>query len=287
MPSLQDLLSQGAQQGIQGGSIQGRLDELSQNPKFGSSIGSSLGNIPKNNIPTSRYGMYMLRLWNKDKLIFEHWLPENFQFALNSEWEAPYANTSANLLQNSLGGTGGALVDVATASTGLTPRFRYTTMQLWQGSAPVTFNFQLQMRAESDPVAEIVAPVLKLCAIALPAEDEKLGHMLIAPATARSIEYAGTLEQLKEIGSNIDPLSLSSITDAAGKINSNVQFGGSLNLTIGRFLQINDVVIENIAPSFPTRFDRNGIPIECDLELSFKTRFTPTVQDVISWFQGG
>lgn len=218
---------------------------------------------------------YTLRLWNDQELIFEHWLPESFGFELASEWIAPYANTAADAINGT--GVGGPIAHVGAASFGITPRNRYTTMQFWQGSSPVSLSFRLQFRAEADAAREVVYPILLLASISSPAEEPSTG-VLLAPATAHAIDAAEVLKSAIDLGNALvgnGPLP----TGVSG-------IGGDLHLQIGDFLRIKDVFIKSISPVFQTRFESRGLPIEADLDIVFETRFTPTVQDIESWFIG-
>lgn len=254
------------------GNVGNSVNDL--NNRFGERFGGAPYNAAEGNASQSGLSNYTLRLWNGQDLIFEHWLPETFGFSLSSEWEAPYANTAANAINST--GVGGVVLNIASASTGLTPRFRYTTMQFWQGNAPVAFPFTLQFRAEADAVREVVYPILLLASLGLPAEAPSTG-ILIAPAQAESIDtsmaYNSFVTQLRNLAGADLP------TPPTG-------LGGSLILQIGDFLRIDDVYIESMDPQFQTRFEERGMPIEADLNIVFKTRFTPTVQDVQKWFLG-
>lgn len=232
----------------------------------------------------SPLGIYKLRLWNADELLFEHWLPEQFEFSLDSEWASPYATALSSAMEsNSIVGGAAALTG---AAYGLTPRFRWATMQFWQGNSPVSFQFNLEMRAEYNPIQELIVPFLLLSSLALPVENKELGGVLIAPATGKGIDISkDILSKLDAAFSSADVLN--NIGDAISTIKNGIKFGGDLHLQIGRFLTIKDVILKTVSPSFPTRMSKDGIPTEMNLQLAFETRFTPTAQEVIDWFQNG
>lgn len=253
------------------GNVQNNTHDLQD--QFNQRFGGAPYNVADGDVSKSGLTNYMLRLWNDMDPIFECWLPEQFGFELMSEWEAPYANTAANAINGT--GVGGVIANMAAASSGLTPRFRYTTMQFWQGNSPVSFSFRLQFRAEADAATEVVYPILLLASLSLPAEAPNSG-ILIAPAENHSIDAAKAWERIKVAYDNV--------VNGQNLPTPPSGIGGSLNLQIGDFLRVKDVFIKSMSPSFQTRFEARGLPIEADLDITFETRFTPTVQDVQSWF---
>lgn len=191
---------------------------------------------------------------------FSFFLPESIGFQLVGEWDSPLAATIGNFANN---GVTGAVFQGAQIATGHTPRLQSVTELVWQGSTGVDFNFQIDLRAQKSTKKEITDIMRGLAQLTLPAVHENAGNF-IAPLSGGDFKWSldGWLPQVE------------------------VQGRPQLDIQIGKFLLIRDVVVPSAGIEIPTRFHKSGKPIESTIQLTFRTRRTPSVQDVKDWFIG-
>lgn len=203
---------------------------------------------------------YKLYLMQDDKIILEEPLPDNYQFQVGGEWAAPWADTATNLVGNNV------FFGAVKEGTGVTARNVVTSAQRWQGNAPLSFSFPLQLRANSS-TNEVVNPLKVALFSVLPSQLGGTGQ-LVQPSSSNLI-HVDT--------SKFDLFSLGTWQDA-------ISFGGTMTVQIGNFMRVKDVFLKGISVDTPTKFHKSGAPIEINLTLEIETIFTPTLQAAESWF---
>lgn len=235
---------------------------------------------------------YRVRLYRGEKLLFKGWLPENFTFTLDSQWDTPLANT----INDAIGPMASSI-----SYTGLTPRHKAVTYQAWQGSSPVAFNLSIHLKAEDDARADVVERVRRLGQLVLPGEigTGALGFYT-APASIGASVIQG-IEQSTGVSLGVPLPSGSDGTQGQGEgagdraigalrqMENAVTQRGFFKLIIGQnFMVIDDVIVKTVSPNFYVRMDRtHKVPIEAEVDVTFETAFTPSRNDFNKWFRGG
>lgn len=189
--------------------------------------------------------------------ILTFWIPDSLSFAFNGDWGTPFANALTELA----GRTGGAVIDVASAAAGITGRARAPTMLVWQGSSHIEFAFTFELRAVSATKRNVTDKLRALIAYTMPAEDP-----------------------VGNTGAFLAPLSNYLIDPESGQLT--YRYGLKMDLQIGQYLVVPDVVVKAVNPDIPTRYHTSGRPMEANVQVTFSTRYVPSSQEVLKWFIG-
>ena len=181
-------------------------------------------------------------------------LPENFSFSLATSWDNPFNQPVSNFVGGAAGKYGAA-ADVLTtgvkAATGFTTLNKWLSASVWTGGSLFSIDLPFVIQAFEDPkkeVVEVMRDILKL----------------VAPS-----EYMGKF--LKAPGPKIDPTS--------GGVHGDV-----ITVEIGDFFRMDQCVIESVSETFDTQLDKNGDPIGVIINVSVKSYFTTTQEDIDRYF---
>ena len=123
------------------------------------------------------------------------------------------------------------------------------TGHVWMGTEAIEFQLQLQFDANTDIDKDVFDPISKLIIWSSPSEDN--GAILTAP------------------GPNL------------------ISANNRLSLRIGKFLYFDSVIIPNMDITWHSMMHESGIPIAADVEISFRTFYTMTRQDIMALFSYG
>lgn len=211
------------------------------------------------------------------KVVFKAWMPESIAFQLQNTWVDSFAQSLQEKLNS---GLASAAVNGLNATLGYTPRSQALSALLWQGNSSTEFQLPCKIYASKNIVDEIITPLKNLIAVSLPTKTDGGPDAL--------------LDQVKSIGS---------FSDAGGAIASaaksprwfrapSTPMGRSagdqrLDLYIGHFMCIPDVVIQDIQFTMPNRLHKSGAPISCEINITAMTGETPSAEDAINWFYSG
>lgn len=209
-------------------------------------------------------------------VVFKAWMPESIGVVLSNNWEASFAQT----LQEKLNSATLGLANGVNAAFGYTPRAQSLTALLWQGNSSTEFQLPCKIYASSDVVAEIINPLKNLIAVALPTKTQggidpilsKVGSFNDLGDSAKAL--AGAAKNLGWFKAPSTPHGRSSGEER-------------LDLYIGTFMQINDVVIQDIQFTMPNRIHKSGSPVSCEVTITLLTGETPAAEDAINWFVNG
>lgn len=172
-------------------------------------------------------------------------LPERFHIELTSQWAMPFNNATAGSaaggIAGALGvpGSGfiGAAADAALGAAGIGSKAKSMGYQTWESTSPLQFNLDLVFYANENTEREIRErhlALLKLCA----PSTAMGGEVLIAPGP-RLIDGG--------------------------------RAGRSITLYIGRYLQIENVIINSVGSDVVTMMDENGIPVAMTINIGVTT----------------
>lgn len=177
------------------------------------------------------------------------YLPETFNIAFSSNWEAPLEGSSltGGLIQ---GLTGGRIssegADLASGAFGVPTRTKAQSFQIWKGSSAMNFSFEMVFHAQKNTNTEIRDKHIALLKLAAP---KNLAGTLLPPGPSL----------------------------AKGVLSAN----GGVTLQIGKYLLLDNVVITSVGTDVQSRFDALGNPISLSISLSVSSFFTSFDHDDI------
>lgn len=155
-------------------------------------------------------------------------------------------------------GAGGQLLQGAGMVTGYTSMNKLLTGLMWGGASYLDMQLSLEFYAKSDPMTEVWLPTYFLMALAAPVEyNVGFPSMLRAPGPT----LVGTA--------------------TAGGIAG----GDRTTITIGSYLRLQNVVINNVTTTVLSRLHRSGLPVATKVDLSFKSFFVATRNDLAKWMR--
>jgi hypothetical protein len=163
--------------------------------------------------------------------IVEGWIPESFNFTINSEWRTPLAASSP--LSDS--------ASLLLSSFGVSAIAEWMTVAVWSGSSPIEIEIPLIFVAEEEGSArsKVLGQVKKLNKMTLP--SKRSGGFLIPPGPSPvGIANEGSQKFFKEY------------------------FGGTsgeiITIRIGKFLEFNKVIILGVSTEFYPVLEIVGFP---------------------------
>lgn len=187
---------------------------------------------------------YLVKIRSAQVGTVEGWLPEEFSFSVESDWESPFAGNSSTF-QQVLGAIGASARTSALSS------------QVWSGSSPVTLSLPMDFVAKSDAVSEVVNPVKLLMKMALPGETSLGGVLVLDPP---------------------GPAFIDSVTAFRGVIDSSR--GDDITVSIGSFLRLSKVIVRGVSCNWSGRMSVDGYPMQCRADVELRT-FTAITKDQI------
>lgn len=190
-------------------------------------------------------------------------LPERFHMEFSSNWNTPFEGKTMGDMAGSaadatgLGGGGmiGAGIDSALGAAGVGQKLKGQMVQTWENTSPLEMNFDLIFYAHENTEREIKErhlALLKLCAPTV-----LLGTQVLE-APGPKLLQAGGLS------------------------------GRRINLFIGNYLQLTNVIIRSVGADLVSLFDENGIPIGMSINIAISTfNACLTGEELEQMFYGG
>lgn len=182
-------------------------------------------------------------------------LPENFSFSLSTSWDNPFNQPVSNFASGASGGYGQA-VDAATtgvtAATGFTTLNKWLSAGVWTGGSMFQIDLPFVIQAFENTKDEVVKPMRDLLKLVAPSEYE--GKFLKAPGPLIGSPFSGGVR------------------------------GDEITVTIGNFFVMTPCIIESVTETFDTQLDVNGDPIGVTINVSVKSFFTTTKEDIDKFF---
>ena len=194
-------------------------------------------------------------------------LPEHYNISLSSEWESPFANTSATDFAASFAGNttykGIKIQDVISKgsellgqATGVSTRLKSQSLKVWSGSSGVRFSLDLTFHAKTNSETDIRdkhMALLKLCA---PSEHGPGGQILMQPG----------------------PIIANQIWDEKSR---------KISLQLGTYMYFDNVIIHSVGGDIETLCYEKGIPIAMTINIEVETFYSSfTAQDIDLAFKG-
>ena len=192
-------------------------------------------------------------------------VPDTIGLQIENGWDSWWGSgevSTGNSTVNNIISTGRALTGVTNIIQGL-------TVQTWTGTSPLEFQLPLLLNAREDAYHDVVEPMTNIVRLASPYKIT-----LESPSFSSSASEA--------VG--IIPETLRSILHAPGPTFADLRKNdnnSTISLNIGRFIAIPSVVINSVEVSIPTRYTREGYPIELDINVSLRTQHTYAREDIL------
>lgn len=195
-------------------------------------------------MPDSINDKFKVKIESKKSGVITSWVPEEIEFEIVSDWDNP------------LIGGGMREINTLMAAANFSTITQWMTVSVWTGSSPIVVSLPLIFIAENPGEAStlVVDQVRTLMKMAL-------------PSYAADDGIVGVTGLLSPPGPN--PI---------GDIGKHLEFGAGseeINITIGKFIKFNKVLVTRVSPRFSTMLDKDGFPMRADVQLTFRTFNTP------------
>lgn len=253
---------------------------------------------------------------SEGNVVFTAWLPEEFNYSMSSNYEAPFQP----LLQNSW-------VGVAQKLMGANLMTPLMTAQLWSGSETPEFSVQVQLEAESSTAQDVKAKFLRLLQLVTPYTNS-YGMMLspgprvdVKKVLERAAASSSTISSgfdtinsalnlvmddnhqnlLPTSGSGVKTQNGGRMIDSSESVMSeksdvfstasyisgpDALVSNQISISIGRYLYFPSVVITNVNSTLLHCIDgTTGWPMSATIDISFRPLFMPVVNDYKNMFE--
>ena len=228
-------------------------------------------------------------------------LSESFKLNLTSDWES---------LSSGKNGTVGALMDIGARSVfGTSLKTQILTAQTWSGNSPIEFTIPIELKAFSNVKKEVRDPMLLLMRSALPTVGNY--NFLIPPgpnilASVFSSIKSSVIEVPTLVKGAFDYLTADSsdgyqsvdqkkalavMNESRRKIGgnlgaNNIDKGVGISLMLGKFFYIDNLIVTNVSCDIKNIMSNtiDPFPMSVECNVTFRTMFAPTTQDVEKWF---
>lgn len=189
----------------------------------------------------------------------EGFLPESLSINLTSSWDSLLKNMlSGDIFGSGTIGTGAkALANISDLLGLRTAYSQISTFPTWTGTEPIEFSIPFKFDAISDTNTEVYQPWVSLMKVLCPSSEDG-GTFLTAPGPQFRLN-----KEAKKIEFSKDRL---------------------LSLKIGNLIYIRGVIVTAVNNTLYSKFDINGKPISAQSDVTLRTIFSPTVDDITNWF---
>lgn len=180
-------------------------------------------------------------------------LPEQLSFQLTANWDS--------LLKNFLGsgqgnGVIGAFQNIMHLLGTRTAYTQISSFPTWTGTEPLEFSIPFRFDAVSNTEDDVVKPWVSLMKVVCPTSESS--GLLKAPGPQIIWD-----EYQKRPTFNEERV---------------------LSLKIGNFIYIRGVIVTGVSNTLYSKFDENGMPIAAQCDVSLRTTWSPTTEDIENWF---
>jgi hypothetical protein len=237
-----------------------------------------------------------LVICSDQNIVVDAWLPETVGVDVNATYEAPYAQGLGEANQKL-----GAFAQFI----GMNLTTQALTAQIWQGGAFINFQLQFVFHAETNAEKDVMQPIKDLLRLTMP-KDPSGGGILEAPGPHVDIKKlaqnggAGVAQAAQDFRENglksmvdtakqvmNDPLGTAAkVKDAANNVSQRMSSAlvnsvvNNISLYLGQFLYFPSVVITDVSPTFDMTLDGTGKPTRATVDVTFRTFYVPTQNDI-------
>jgi hypothetical protein len=181
-------------------------------------------------------------------------LPEELNLAAHSNWQPIFPVTTIAGIAAQYGGLSGNLASRLAQVSGYNFMVQNLSWQIWDGTDPLEFSVSVLFDAYTSAMNDVLIPMTALESLALPYTQNTPG-VLYPP------------------GPNI----IGAGNTGAGSL-------GYTSIYLGNFAVFAPIIITSVSNTFDTRLDNNGIPIAGRSEVSIRTAFVFSRQDLAKAF---
>lgn len=220
----------------------------------------------------SFYGDYVLNGKSQSLGDIVAWLGEDgVDMAVGSAWSSPFGGFLSSFSGGVLGGLAGA--------AGISFQNQFLTFKTWHGSSYLSLSLPMVFQAETNPVTDVILPVVKLMGLSMPSK----GPMgMFRPPGPSAVDIQTLIKKLSSMTtSSTIKKDLSTVQSYASSIEGG---GEDIAVNLGNYLDIPGIIIEKVVPKFSSSFDRYGNPIRAEVTVSFSTWTIPNREDLYSYF---
>lgn len=193
-------------------------------------------------------------------------MPEQFDLSAESDYAQAFPGGAASFVDEKSRALGNLM-----RLNGYNMMTKEMSLQVWQGSSPMTFSLPLEFVAENDPYTEVTLPIANLYKLTVPRTVGDSGGFLRAPGPTIDVNFSG----LKDAAGDI----------LAGDISKAISVRDNIKLELGKHLVFKQVVIPSVSQSYNVQYAKGGQPIRATVTINFITLFTPTSTDIDEIFQ--
>lgn len=222
---------------------------------FGPTPGTTLSGIPTTpgiNTATTNNPNYLMRVTSTDGMSLIADAPKEMEIVLNNSWMDLLSVISGALGGNILGNAAVAGFQFGQVVNGTYLVPPELTLQIWRKSDPLEFTVPFTFNAFRDPINEVLEPLRTLIRMAAPFRE---GAWLHAPGP-----------------------SLADLAGGAGPSAPHL-----IALEVGAIINLRGLIISNLRIEWENRFTAEGLPIAARATVSFRTFYTYTREDYLSY----
>lgn len=239
-----------------------------------------------------------LVICSDQNIVVDAWLPETIGIDVSANYDAPYAQGVGSVNDRL-----GALAQFV----GMNLTTQAMTAQIWQGGSFINFQLPFIFQAETDAETDVMQPIKDLLRLQMP-RDPTGGGILEAPGphvdikklaqnsgsqldnaidTLTNTGVKGMLSLAKEAVSKNGLLGAASLAkdqanNAAKQVSQAIvnSIVDNISLYIGQFLYFPSVVVTDVSPTFDVILNGAGKPTRASVNVSFRTFYIPTQNDI-------
>jgi hypothetical protein len=197
---------------------------------------------------------YMLSVPNKVSVIGN--LPQEWALGVTANWEGNSTGTTIGEIAQSRFGSVGAAVTAASGTSSVGSDL--LANRQWAGTSPITFNLLAEFNAVEDAAKDVMSPILRLMSLCMPTQLVALEAGKFSLGNIYGAPYFDTA--------------------ASGQLGGRSQ----IELHLGSLFVFEDVVVENVTPTYTTRNTETGLPIHAQVEIQVGTRHLFTFEDLLA-----
>jgi hypothetical protein len=169
--------------------------------------------------------------------------PQNIALSVDAEWE-PALN---------LGSVGNVALLALQEGLGITPRYKFTTAQIWTGQSPIEISLELQFQAEESSRKDVIDPILALMKMAMPRPSDT---GLLKPPGPRLF-------------------------------NSKPEDNDRIVVEIGNFLSFDAVSVIDVSPNYDLLMSVDDEPMSATCTVRFRTIYALNTEEIQRMFGAG
>ena len=220
------------------------------------------------------------------------YIPEQIEASLRSNYDTPFAEGFLRSLPH------GERLHLASRLAGYGTTTQIMSMQVWQGSEPMSMSLPVHFLYHDDVIEDVIRPMKALLSLSVPRSRSGSGSPVDVlespgprlrwksgagekPATvAQRVIKTAAAAALSAATGDVDA-ALESASALESDFLSNVQIDRNISIDIGDFMSFESVVIPEVSSTYEIKLDRvSRRPIALEATIQFITFLAPTVESL-------